>query len=398
MFLKEHTVITRLRTKKITVIHSFPVWLPQTQTWMYNQVRYLPDDIEAHIVCERTENLDQFRRPHIHSLDRASRWRYHWDMRLRMHGIRRHLGFLVSQARHLNAQIIHSHFGDIGWADMKAAQRAGVRHVVTFYGQDVNFLPTVNPGWKTRYLELFAHVDRVLCEGPHMAKCVAGLGCPGQKIMVQRLGVRVDRIPFKFRQWDPSGPFRVLIASTFREKKGIPYALEALGRFQEEVSLEITIIGDASEAPGSLDEKKKILAVIEKYGLMQKTRMLGYQSHSVFFEEALKHHVFLSPSVTAKDGDTEGGAPVSIIEMAASGMPVISTIHCDIPEVICHGETGLLAPERDVDSLIRHLKWSVEHWDRWSEMVVKGRKHIENAFNAITQGTELAEIYRGVAN
>ena len=382
-----------LQKNKLRVIHSFPVWLPQTQTWMYNQVRYLPADVEANIVCERTENLDQFGLPHIHSLDRAPRWRYHWDMRLRMHGIRPYLGYLVSQARRLNARIIHSHFGDIGWADMKAARRAGVKHVVTFYGQDINYLPTVNPAWKTRYQNLFRHVDKVLCEGPHMAKCVTALGCPEQKIMVQHLGVRVDQIPFKIRQWDPRAPFRVLIASTFREKKGVPYALEALGRCQGEVPLEITIIGDASVAPGSKEEKEKIMAVIKKYGLMPKTRMLGYQPHSVFFEEALNHHIFLSPSITAKDGDTEGGAPVSIIEMAASGMPVISTTHCDIPEVIRHGETGLLAAEGDVESLISHLKWSVKHWDRWSDMVVKGRAHIEKDFNAITQGTQLMKIY-----
>ena len=379
---------------KLRVIHSFPVWLPQTQTWMYNQVRYLPDDIEAHIVCERTANLDQFGLPHIHSLDQAPRWRYHWDMRLRMHGVRQYLGYLVSQSRRLRAGIIHSHFGDIGWADMGAARRAGVKHVVTFYGQDVNFLPTVHPEWKTRYQDLFSHVDRVLCEGPHMAKCIADLGCPPYKILVQRLGVRVDQIPFKIRQWDPSEPLRVLIASTFREKKGIPYALEALGRFQGEVPLEVTIIGDASDAPGSMNEKKKILAVMEKYGLMQKTRMLGYRPHSVFFEEALEHHIFLSPSITATDGDTEGGAPVSIIEMAASGMPIISTTHCDIPGVIRHGETGLLAPERDVESLISHLTWSVGHWDRWSEMVKMGRTHIERNFNAVTQGTLLMKIYQ----
>ena len=31
------------------VIHSFPVWLPQTQTWMCNQVRFLPESVETHV-------------------------------------------------------------------------------------------------------------------------------------------------------------------------------------------------------------------------------------------------------------------------------------------------------------------------------------------------------------
>ncbi len=71
---------------------------------------------------------------------------------------------------------------------------------------------------------------------------------------------------------------------------------------------------------------------------------MGYQPHSTLFAEAYRHHIFLSPSVTASTGDTEGGAPVSLIEMAATGMLIVSTTHCDIPEVIKHGVTGLLAP------------------------------------------------------
>lgn len=387
-------IMTGTPPEKITVLHSAYDWLAQTQTWMYNQIRYLPDDIESYIICEKTENLDQFMLPNIYCMQEASKWRYQWDTVLRRFGIRRYLGYLVKIAKLSGAKILHSHFGNIGWADMGVARRAGMKHVVTFYGQDVNYLPSVVPAWKRRYRSLFGRVDRVLCEGPHMARCIINLGCPEKKIMVQRLGVRVDQIPFKMRKWAPSDPLRVLIAASFREKKGIPYALEALGRFQREVPLEITLIGDASEASGSIKEKRKIIAVIDKYGLRRKTRMLGYQPHSVLFEEAFNHHIFIAPSITARDGDTEGGAPVSIIEMAASGMPVISTTHCDIPEVIQHGETGLLAPEGDVDSLIGYLKWSVENWDAWSEMICKGRTHIEEHFDVIKQGRKLMNIYR----
>lgn len=379
---------------KIRVIHSFPIWLPQTQTWMYNQVRYLPEEIESHIVCERTENLDQFGLPNIHALENASIWRRNWDRVFRMRGFRQYLGFLVSQAKRIKADIIHSHFGNIGWIDMGAVKRTGTKHVVTFYGQDVNFLPTIEPAWKNRYHELFAHVDRVLCEGPHMARCVVGLGCPEEKVRVQHLGVRVDQIPFRPRVRKPGEPLRVLIAASFREKKGIPYALEALGQFQKEVPLEITIIGDAGEAPGSLAEKRKILTLIDQYDLGQKTRMLGYQPHSVLFEEAFQHHVFLSPSVTARDGDTEGGAPVSIIEMIATGMPVISTEHCDIPEVTHPAGRDLLARERDVDGLIERLRRLTGSQEGWMGMLEQGRRHIECYFDARAQGLNLGEMYQ----
>ena len=383
-----------MANRKIRVIHSHPVWLPQTQTWMYNQVRYLPEDIVSHIVCETTENLDQFGLPNIHALEKASRWRWQWDQGLRRYGVRQHLGFLVSQARRYKADIIHSHFGNIGWADMGAAMRAGTRHVVTFYGLDVNWLPTSAPIWKDRYRDLFAHVDRVLCEGPHMARCIVGLGCPESKVLVQHLGVRIDQIPFRPKLRYPAEPLRVLIAASFREKKGIPYALEALGHLQKEIPLEITLIGDAGKEPRSVEEKKEILAVIGKHGLGPKIRLLGYQPHSVFFEEAYRHDVFLSPSVTAADGDTEGGAPVSLTEMAAAGVPVIASTHCDIPEVIRHGETGLLAAERDVADLVEQLRFLAAYPEQIAEMVKAGRNRVEMEYSAQVQGQKLGGIYR----
>ena len=360
---------------------------------MYNQIRYLPKEVEAHIVCEMTENLDQFWLPNIHNLLEASHWRYYWDLWLRKLGVRNHLGYLVKQAKTLHAQILHSHFANVGWGDIGAAKRAKLKHIVTFYGFDVNYLTQSDPRWYGRYQDLFEHIDRILCEGPHMAKGIEVLGCSMEKIRVHHLGVSINEIIFKPRVWNPKDPLRVLMAASFQEKKGIPYALEALGRIQKDVQLEITLIGDANSEMRSQLEKSKILDVMTRCDLQRKTRMLGYQPLAVLFEEAYKHHIFLSPSVTALDGDTEGGVPVSIIEMAATGMPVVSTLHCDIPEVIHHGVTGLLVQERDIEGLAGSLHWLMENTDRWSPMVEAGRRHLEVEYNAERQGERLARIY-----
>lgn len=377
----------------IIVIHSSPIWLPQTQTWMYNQVRFVPNTVQNHIVCETTKNLDQFFLPNIHSLSEASPVRFYWDKGLRKLKIRRHLGFLVEQARRNKVQLLHSHFGNIGWTNLGAARRGRMKHVVTFYGFDVNRILRLDPRWRQRYLELFEQVDRVLCEGPYMARSIINLGCPKDKVTIQHLGINLEKIAFQPRSWNGSDPLSVLLAASFREKKGIPCALEALGKLQRDVPLKITLIGDADDSPRSQTEKQKILAVIDRYRPGPTVRMLGYQPHATLFEEAYKHHIFLSPSVTAGDGDTEGGAPVTILEMAATGMPVVSTEHCDIPEVIHHGQTGLLAKERDVDGLVHQLKWLIGHREQWHGMVEAGRRHIEAAFDARVQGEKLKTVY-----
>jgi colanic acid/amylovoran biosynthesis glycosyltransferase len=97
--------------------------------------------------------------------------------------------------------------------------------------------------------------------------------------------------------------------------------------------------------------------------------------------------------VVASDGDTEGGAPISIIEMLASGMMVVSTHHCDIPGVIQHGVSGMLAGERRPEELAQHLKWLIEHPQAWPAMLDAGRKHVEQKFNARVQGLRLMAIY-----
>ncbi len=382
------------KSSKLTIVHSVSDWLPVTETWLYNQVRYLPPDIESHVVCESTQNLDQFPFENVHSAQALPRLAYMLDAGVRKLGLRRHLGFLPKQIQKTGARLLHTHFGNSGWQDLGAVRQTDVKHVVTFYGLDVNYLPKKDPVWLERYAELFERVDRVLCEGPFMAGAVVELGCPEDKVRVQHLGVTVDSIPFEPREWDGSGPFRVLLAASFREKKGIPFALEALGRIRREVPLEVTIIGDADNKPRSLREKKKIMAILDETGLSECTRLLGYQTHARMFEEAYRHHVFMSPSVTASDGDTEGGAPVSIIEMCASGLPIISSRHCDIPGVIRDGETGYLADERDVDGLAGILRRLIEERGAWGEMLAASRAHIEKEFRAVSQGERLAAIYR----
>lgn len=383
--------------RKITVLHSFPVWLPQTQTWMYNQVHQMQNmGLDAHVVCERTLNLDQFRVANIHSLADEPLGRVLWDKGVRLVRVRRHLNYLTETGCKIGAQIVHSHFGHYGWRNLAAVRELGVRHVVTFYGLDVNMLPTKFPKWRRRYHRLFAEADLILCEGSHMAQCIVALGCPAEKVKVQHLGVDIERIQFRPRQYHVGDPIRVLIAASFREKKGIPDAIEALGALRNDVAVELTIIGDAGREMASKREKQRILEALERNGFSGSVRLLGYQPHETLLEEAYRHHIFLSPSVTAADGDTEGGAPVSLIEMAASGMPIVSTTHCDVPEIIQHEVTGLLAGEHDIQALVRHLRWFVENPAEWGGMLAAGRRHVEQEYGLQAQGEKLAGHYVGL--
>jgi colanic acid/amylovoran biosynthesis glycosyltransferase len=79
--------------------------------------------------------------------------------------------------------------------------------------------------------------------------------------------------------------------------------------------------------------------------------------------------------------------------MSASGMPIISTYHCDIPEVVVDGESGLLVPERDVDALAERLEYLVNHPEKWEEMGRAGRQHIEAEYDVRKQVPKLEKLY-----
>lgn len=381
----------------VRVLQAVEIWLPQTQSWIYNQVRELPADIACDVVCETTVNLDQFPFPSIHALDQGPTVRSVVDRGLRFLGVRRHLGFLRRQVRRLRPDVLHSHFGHVGWMNLGALAGMAVPHVVTFYGFDLSLLPASDARWRKRYRQLFQDADLFLCEGPHMAEQLASLGCPKAKIAVHRIGVDLERIPFQPRRWSPSEPLRVLIAASFREKKGIPYAIEALARLRNSVPLAVTVIGDAKPQNGEDAEKVRILERIEATGLSPVTRLLGYQPYDVLMEEARSHHLFLSPSVTATDGDTEGGAPVVLLDMAASGMPIVSTRHCDIPQVVLHGVNAVLVQERDVDGLVQAMRTLLNAHEQWPGRLAEGRRHVERLFDVRVQARALADRYAALA-
>jgi colanic acid/amylovoran biosynthesis glycosyltransferase len=373
------------------VAQSVVSWLSLTMTWVYNQLKFA--DSFSHIVLAlETQNLDQFPWDPIYVPGKLDQLLVKVGRKLDLNVYPQ--AYRAGIARH-QPVILHSHFADQGWRDLPLARAYQLKHVVTFYGYDVNMLPVSHPAWLKRYSTLFSRADLFLCEGSFMANCVINLGCPADKVYVHHLGIDTEKIPYISRKLGKDEPLKILIAGSFREKKGIPYALEALGKFGKKYpNMQITIIGNSTGHNNA--EKEKIHRVIQTHNLESKVRMLGFQPHSVMMSEAYVHHIFLSPSVTAANGDTEGGAPVSIIEMAASGMPVVSSRHCDIPEVIPEDICGLLADERDVDGLARHLEWLVENSDKWKALTGRGRRHIEEKYNAKLQGKSLGKIYESL--
>lgn len=393
------------RARPLATLHSTRVWLPTTMTWLHGQVRHLPADIASTVVCDRLDEPGRWPGIKARALPRR-------DLRRPWQGpsaaVRAKV--LARRIRSSKARVVHSHFGNVGWEDMPAiaAAREGsgrpIHHVVSFYGQDLTRFPRLNPEWSHRYRALLDGGALVLCEGPHMASVARAFSASGARVLVHHLGVDLETIKFRgdpdhadrlshpASPGTPRRPLRILIASSFREKKGVPDAIAAIAAVAREgVSVEATLIGQGDAASG--DEPARVEAALLASGLGQRVRRLGYQTHERLLEEAYSHDVYLAPSRTAHDGDTEGGAPIGLLEMAATGMPVVSTRHCDIPHVLPASYSPLLSAEGDVPGLARSLHWLADHVDAWSGLTLDARRHLEASFDARKQGVALAALY-----
>ena len=85
-----------------------------------------------------------------------------------------------------------------------------------------------------------------------------------------------------------------------------------------------------------------------------------------------------------------------IMEAMALGLPVISTHHTGIPELINNDETGILVPEKNVDALAKSLENLLSNIKVQGNYAIAGRKRIERDFNSKNLNDQLFSLYQGV--
>ena len=292
--------------------------------------------------------------------------------------------------RRHRARVLHAHFGYTGYQLLPVQRATRLPLVTSFYGEDASRLAD-EPGWRERYAELFAQGTRCLAEGPCMRQRLVALGCPPEKVVIQPIAIPVARYPFRERRREHGRPVRLFFCASFREKKGLAYALEAFARVHlDHPETIFRIAGDGPERPA-------IEAQLDRLGLREAVELLGPLPHDRFVKELDEADLFVQPSVTARSGDTEGGAPTTLLEAQACGVPVLSTLHADIPNVVGHGESGLLAPERDADALAGHLERLVDEPERWPAMGRAGRARVERFHDVALQVRRLEDLYLSLA-
>ena len=274
---------------------------------------------------------------------------------------------------------VHAHFGPIANGFRFVADETDAPFVASFYGYDVKEALDRNP---TRYRTLFPVVDAVTVLSEDMREKVEAAGCPAAKTVKQPLAVDVSTFDFAERTREGDEPIVVASIARLVEKKGIEYAVDAIANLADDYDVQYRVAGD-----GPL--RKQLERRIRKRGVADSVELLGWLDQTEVSELLAESDVFLLPSVTAASGDQEG-TPTVLLEAQDCGLPVVSTYHAGIPEIVADGHSGLLVPERDTEALTRRLRTLVEHDERWAEMGRAGRRYVEenHSIPAVVEGLE----------
>lgn len=283
--------------------------------------------------------------------------------------------------------IIHCQFGVYGLQGMMLRKMNAItgQLVCSFRGFDVSEYPR-RCGQQV-YQPLFATDMFALANCDFFRRQVIELGCNPKRIVIHVSGIDCDKFAFSPRQFPADGKIQIATIGRLVEKKGIEYGIRAIAQLVKRYPhVEYTVIGEGELRP----QLQKLITALDVGDHIQ---LLGSRSQTEIIERLNYTHLFIAPCVTSQKGDQD--APVNTLKEAmAMGLPVVSTWHGGIPELVEDEISGFLVPERDADAIAAKLIYLIEHPEKWPALGAAGRAQVQAKYNMNQLNDELVEIYQ----
>lgn len=182
---------------------------------------------------------------------------------------------------------------------------------------------------------------------------------------------------------------RIISVGSLYEKKGHEYLIEACNLLtQKGYDFQCTIVG-----AGPL--KESLQARIDGYGLQRHVLLLGPKKQTevqLLYQQA---DIFALACVVAKSGDRDG-MPNVLLEAMALELPVVTTPVTGNPELVLDGQTGLLAIERDAQSLAEAIERLINDPELRHRLGKQGRQAVLTGFDIHHTAAQLAGVFQNI--
>ncbi len=264
--------------------------------------------------------------------------------------------------------VILVEYGTHAFNLIEILKSCGLPIVVHFHGYDASKDETLKKC--NNYKEVFAFTKKVIAVSKVMEQQLLNLGCPREKLVYNANGSQPE---FEFLTLQFSKKQFVGVGR-FADKKAPYYTILAFNEvLKKHPDAKLLLAGD-----GVL--LNTCMNLVEYLNISNQVEFLGIIKPEQFQKILCESLAFVQHSITALNGDKEG-MPIAVLEASSAGLPVISTKHAGIIDVIIDGKTGYLSNEHDVSSMTKFMLQFLDDVNLAKQMGAAGRKYIAEHFS-----------------
>jgi colanic acid/amylovoran biosynthesis glycosyltransferase len=291
---------------------------------------------------------------------------------------------LLHEVERLEGDVVHIFFGHIAVLLRPFIAASPRPVVVSFHGADVG-VDVRNAAHLAALQVIFKKAALVMARSQSLLDGLRAIGCPAEKLRLQRTGLDLTAWPFRERQPPADEAWQFIQSGRFVPKKGFKTTLRAFAQIVERhPNARLTLVGD-----GPL--RVEIERFAGDLGLDHVVDFPGFLDQAALRSMMDQAHFFFHPSETPPDGNCEG-VPNAMLEAMALGLPILATTHGGIPEAVTHGHSGHLVPEHEADALAQGTLELMADPTRYTAMGTGARADVVAKFERQRQ-TQILEAY-----
>ncbi len=298
-------------------------------------------------------------------------------------------GVVRDSIKRYNVDLIQAHaIMPLGFAAVLLGREFNLPVACTVHGSDVNVQPFTN--WRNRKAAQWAlkRVSHLFTVSLDLKEKIVGLVGPRQVQVVpngadSELFCRLSKSEARARLGLPSRNPIVLFIGSLIPIKNVPLLLDAFTRLSCPDAL-LYLVGDGVLAP-------KLRAAAGAAGILDRCHFVGRRPHS---EVA----TWLAAADCLVITSNMEGLPTILPEAMLCHTPIVATQVGGIPEIILHGETGLLVPLGDAAQLTAAIDTILRSPDFASELAGNAAMRASRELTWEANATQVIQAYRELAH